>query len=244
MILSHRLLISEPRICQESGINLSRPHVAQVKRISDSWPCTLRGHYLTVTVSSLKIAKNHHLIWPSHCFTPSLGVLGSPLLSLSSSRFILVFDTVAEHQRHDSGQCSCATSFCSVLSSHDDSTTTRPTNQITSSSGEKERNHWSSKLQEETDIKMFINNPKFNPRLSSPTSFDGVNHHMLNGQKRCSLFCQSQTIRSLFQVFRQSLVTKTSSQRRSSLKEFSQSSLKRSGTRRQSLRKSHQEFGS
>ena len=99
---------------------------------------------------------------------------GSPLLSLSSSRFTLVFDMVAEHQCHDSGQCSFATSFCPVPSSHDDSTMTRPTNQITSSSGEKERSHWNSKLQEQTDIKMFVNDPKLNPRPPSPTSFDGV----------------------------------------------------------------------
>ena len=45
------------------------------------------------------------------------------------------------------GPSSFATSFCPVLSSHDDSTTTRPTNQITSSSsGGKEKNHWSSRL--------------------------------------------------------------------------------------------------
>ena len=72
------------------------------------------------------------------------------------------------------GQLDFATSFCPVLSSHDDSTTTRPTNQITSSSGEEERDHWKSRLQEESDIKMFSSDPKFNPRLPSPTSFDGV----------------------------------------------------------------------
>ena len=111
----------------------------------------------------------HHLIWVSSFHSLS-GFLGSPLLSLSSSRFVfLSFDMVAE-QSH-----SFATSFCPVLSSHDDSTTTRLTsNQITSSSGEKERSHWSSKLQEEPDIKMFLNDLKLNPRLPSPTSFDGI----------------------------------------------------------------------
>ena len=62
------------------------------------------------------------------------------------------------------------------------------------------------------------------------------NHHMLNGQKRCSPSCQSLTIRSLFQSFKQSLVTKTSSQRRFSLREFYQSSSKRSETKIQSSR--------
>ena len=100
------------------------------------------------------------------------GISGSPLLSLSSSRFTSIFDMVAEQA--DSGPGSFATS-CPVLSSHDDSTTTQPTNQITSSSsGEKERSYWSSRLHEEPDIKMFSNDPKLNPRLPSPTSFDGV----------------------------------------------------------------------
>ena len=79
---------------------------------------------------------------------------------------------VAE-QSPDSGPDSFATSFfCPVQSSHDNSTTTRPTNQITSSSGEEER--WKIKLQKEPDVKMFSNDPKLNPRLPSPTSFDGV----------------------------------------------------------------------
>ena len=50
-------------------------------------------------------------------------------------------------------------------------TTTRLS--IISSSGD-EKLHWSSKLQEESDIKMFTNDPKFNPRLPSSTSFGGV----------------------------------------------------------------------
>ena len=33
---------------------------------------------------------------------------------------------------------------------------------------------WKSRLQEESDLKMFSNDPKLNPRLPSPTSFDGV----------------------------------------------------------------------
>ena len=69
-------------------------------------------------------------------------------------------------------------------------------------------------------------------------------HHMSSGQKRYSPSCQSQTIRSLFQSFKRSQVTKTSSQRRSSSKESYQRSLKRSRTRIQRSRRSHQEFGS
>ena len=79
---------------------------------------------------------------------------------------------VAEHQCHDSGQGSFATSFgpsCQVTTTT--VTTTRP---ITSSSGEKERDQWKSRLQEESDIKMFSSDPRLNPRLPSPTSFDGV----------------------------------------------------------------------
>ena len=79
---------------------------------------------------------------------------------------------VAE-QCHDSGPSSFATSFfCpvkSVTMTVDDATI----NQITSSSGE-EKPQWNSKLQEESEIKMFANYPKLNPRFPSPTSFDGV----------------------------------------------------------------------
>ena len=78
---------------------------------------------------------------------------------------------VAE-QSHHSGTLSFATSFspsCQVTTTT--VTTARP---ITSSSGEKEEDQWKSRLQEESDIKMFSNDPKLNPRLPSPTSFDGV----------------------------------------------------------------------
>ena len=78
---------------------------------------------------------------------------------------------VAE-QSHCSGTHSLATSFCP--SCQVTTTTVTTTRTITSSSGEKEKNHWSSKLQEEPDIKMFSSDPKLNPRLPSPTSFDGV----------------------------------------------------------------------
>ena len=78
---------------------------------------------------------------------------------------------VAEHQCLDSGQCSFATSFCP--SCQVTTTTVTTTNQITSSSGEEDR-RWKSRLQEESDIKMFSSDPKLNPRLPSPTTFDGV----------------------------------------------------------------------
>ena len=70
------------------------------------------------------------------------------------------------------GQLDSATSFCP--SCQVTTTTVTTTNQITSSSGEKERDQWKSRLQEESDIKMFSSDPKLNPRLPSPTSFDGV----------------------------------------------------------------------
>ena len=100
-------------------------------------------------VQKISLSHRHWIISQNRDFSQRLirlsyfhslsGILGSPLLSLSSSRFISLFDMVAE-QSHHSGTRSFATSS-PVLSSHDDSTTTRPTNQITSSSGEKERNH-------------------------------------------------------------------------------------------------------
>ena len=96
--------------------------------------------------------------------------VSTPLLSLSSSRVISIFDMVAEQA--DSGPDSFSTSVCP--SCQVTTTTVTTTRTITSSSGEKEKNHWSSKLQEEPDIKMFSRDPKLNLRLPSPTSFDGV----------------------------------------------------------------------
>ena len=75
-------------------------------------------------------------------------------------------------EQADSGPGSLATSFCP--SCQVTTTTVMTTRPITSSSGEEERNHWSSRLQEGPDIKMFSNDPKLNPRLPSPASFDGV----------------------------------------------------------------------
>ena len=56
-----------------------------------------------------------------------------------------------------------------------DDTTDGQSHHITSSSSSpgEERYHWSSNLQEESDIKMFTNDPKLNPRFPSPLSFDG-----------------------------------------------------------------------
>ena len=160
--------------CQEARINLSRPRSAQVKRISDSGLCIQSwDHYLTVTASSLKIGLHPPF---------DLGVFISlhPWDFWVSSPVIVIvkicvssFDMVAEQRQH-SGLTHLLRPSCPVQPSHDDSTMTRLTSQITSSSREKERGHWSSKLQEETDIKTFLNDPKLNPRLSSPTSFDGV----------------------------------------------------------------------
>ena len=86
--------------------------------------------------------------------------------------------------------------------------------------------HWGSKLQEKSDIKMFTNDPKFNFRLPSPTSLDGIKPS--SGQKNCSHTCRSLTIKSLFPFFKQSLVIRTSSPKRSSLKVSCWTSLTRS----------------
>ena len=132
-----------------------------------------RDHYLTITASSFKIENYPPFDLGVLLTAPSqeLWDLHSP--SLSSSRFTLQFDMVAERSP-DFGPGSFATSFfCPIKSVTTTTVTTRRL--ITSSSGEaKETPHWSSKLQEESDIKMFTNDPELNPRLLSPTSFDGV----------------------------------------------------------------------
>ena len=162
------------------------------------------------------------MIWPSASFTPSQDLCFTPLLSLSSSRFNLQFDMVTEQA--DLGPLHFATSFCPVKSVT--TTTVTMTRPITSSSREeREILHWGSKLQEESDIKMFTNDPKLNPRLPSPTSFDGVKpSHVEN----CSRISQSLTIKSSSRSFWQSEVTTTSSQRRSLSRESCQRSLSRS----------------
>ena len=152
------------------------PHVAQVKRLSGSGLTALTqysDHHLPSLHHLSKFDSRHCLILPVLISLSSLDLCfhSSPVIVIVKA--ILIFDTVAE-QSPDSGPDSFATSlFCPVQSSHDDSTTTRP-NHITSSSGEEERSHWSSKLQKESDIKMFSSDPKLNPRLPSPTTFDGV----------------------------------------------------------------------
>ena len=103
-------------------------------------------------IISQKLDFRHHLILPVLISLSSLDLCFHSSLVIVIVKSILIFDMVAE-QSPDSGPDSFATSFfCPVQSSHDDSTTTRSTNQITSSSGEEERSHWSSKLQEEPDI--------------------------------------------------------------------------------------------
>ena len=163
------------KICQTLRINLSRPRVAQVKR--SQWH---QGSQHSQRLRSLShrrriISQNSKgIVFQSRllCFTPSQGLWN--LLSCHchrQDRFCHLTCMVAVQA--DSGPSSFATSFCPVKSVTTTTvTTTRP---ITSSSGvEREKPHWNSKLQEEWDIKMFTNNPKLNPKLPSPTSFDGV----------------------------------------------------------------------
>ena len=84
-----------------------------------------------------------------------------------------MFDMVAEQSPDlGGGRLICYVLLLSRQVSHDDDCHDDTT--ITSSSRDKERNHWSSKLQEEPDIKSFANDPKLNPHLPSPTSCDGV----------------------------------------------------------------------
>ena len=157
--------------CQDQRIMW--PHMAQVKRVF-----SVRGHEHSQK-SDHYLPSLHHLFKIG--FQPTFD--SAVLISLSSLdlcfhsslvivivKSILVFDMVAE-QCPIPGQLNLATSFCPSCQV---TTTTVTTNQITSSSGEEERSHWSSRLQEELDIKMFSNDPRLNPRLPSPTTFDGV----------------------------------------------------------------------
>ena len=77
--------------CQESRIMLSRPDVAQVKRISGNGQEHSQSQII-ISPSPYHRSKSdfrHHLI-PPVLISLLLRVLGSPLLSLSSSRFVLL----------------------------------------------------------------------------------------------------------------------------------------------------------
>ena len=74
-----------------SKINVSRPHVAQVKRnqCQRAHSTFGRDQYLTASASPLKICLKGQSFSARLLSLQSLsGVVGSPLLSLSSSRFV------------------------------------------------------------------------------------------------------------------------------------------------------------
>ena len=149
---------------------------------------------LTVTASSLKIEIRtpfdsvRPLVFPPHLQRWFHIVLSCCCVGK------IHLDMVAEPDR-DSGLSSFATSICLVKSVTTTQTTTRPLiNQITSSS-EEERPHWSSKLQEESDIKL-----RCSPMIQSQTQdschqphLTESSRHMSNCQKTCSRASQSLT---------------------------------------------------
>ena len=155
---------------QDQLVTASRGASQKVSGIGQG---TLRDHYLTVTASSpKKFTKATYSSGRLLSSLPSHWNL-SPLLSLPSSRFCFALwpDSRGSPVPRQLYLLCSSVPFCQVTTT---STTTQPTvNHIISSSGE-ERPHWSSKLREKSDIKMFTNDPKLNPRLPSPTSFDGV----------------------------------------------------------------------
>ena len=74
---------------------------------------------------------------------------------------------------------------------------------------------------------MFTNDPKLNPRLPSPTSFDGVKPSYVEWSAELLTYLLG-TIKSSFLSFRRSQVTKMSSQKMFLSKESCQRSLSRS----------------
>ena len=83
--------------CSQGSVSKSAnhtwPHVAQVKRISGNGQEHTQNsdHYLPSLHHLSKSDFSQHLIWLSSFHSLS-GILGSPLLSLSSSRTISIFD--------------------------------------------------------------------------------------------------------------------------------------------------------
>ena len=125
----------ESYCCQMLRINLSRPHAAQVKRISGNG----QEHSLSQIIISPSAHHLSKLNFRHHLIPPVLVSLFLRGFGLSTPVIVIIkicvssFDMVAE-QCPILGQLDFATSFCPVLSSHD-STTTRPmSNQITASS--------------------------------------------------------------------------------------------------------------
>ena len=78
--------------CQDIRVNLSRPHVVQVKSVSDNVASALLEIIISLSLHHLsKIRVFSQRLIRLSSFHSLSGILGSPLLSLSSSRVILVF---------------------------------------------------------------------------------------------------------------------------------------------------------
>ena len=102
---AHRFIICQVRpqseitimvLSRERVKNQESPHGLtwlKSKRLSDQGPCsTFRDHYLINIASSLKNCERPPFDLAVSFFHSLSGILGSPLLSLSSSRFISIFD--------------------------------------------------------------------------------------------------------------------------------------------------------
>ena len=81
--------------CQDIRVNSPRPHVAQVKRVSvseGSQHTQKSDHYLPSLHHLSRFRDFSQRLIRLSSFHSLSGILGSPLLSLSSSRVILLFD--------------------------------------------------------------------------------------------------------------------------------------------------------
>ena len=142
-------------------------------------------------------------------------------------------------EQADLGATPFATSvFCPVLSTHDNSIddATNGSHHIIIRSGKKSLELKASRIIGHEDVHQRSKNSILDSHHQHHSMVSNL--HMWNGQRHCSRISQSPTIKTSSRFSKRSQVTRTSSQRRFSLKVSCQSSKIRSRTRKQKKRSS------
>ena len=211
--------------CQESPVTASRGSSQK-----DQWlrVCSTFRRQILISPSPRHLSKSIRktLSFNPVFFhlSPSQDLCFTPLLSLSSSRFTLIFDMVTEQAGSVPG--SFATSFCPVKQSR------RRLSRRRGRSHHHERKEKNliglQSFKESWTSRCSPTMPNSIPDSRQLPHLTESNLHMSNGQRSCWSISQSLSIKSSSRFFKRSRVTKMSSQRVFSLRESCQRSLSRS----------------
>ena len=101
-----KIIVRSPSWCSQGSVSRIKDHLDMASHGSSQKGQCQRAHstlrtQIIIPPSLHHLSKSdstHHLIWVSSFHSLS-GILGSPLLSLSSSRFISIFDTFSLEKR-------------------------------------------------------------------------------------------------------------------------------------------------